>query len=145
MTEEEVKARVGYQFAGCPATIEPYADWLLRDVVGSPPAQDGLAHPLAAFLLAKEGLGVDLNELFALFGASAADGPMLGEWAVDVIEPLRVGQAYRVSGKVVGTARKHGSLAGVFDVVTVAVTVADGEGHIHAVIRPAYVFPRRQA
>jgi hypothetical protein len=144
VTEEEVKARIGHRFAGGTATIEPYADWLLRHLVGSPPARDDIAHPLGAFLLGTDGLGLDLEDLFALFGASAADGPLLGEWAVDVIEPLRVGQAYRVSGEVVGAVRKRGSRAGVFDIVTIAVTVADGDGRPHAVMRPAYVFPRRQ-
>jgi hypothetical protein len=144
VTEEDVKARIGHRFAGGLATIEPYADWLLRDVVGSPPARDDLAHPLAAFLLATHGLGVDLGALFALFGTSAADGPLLGEWTVDVIEPLRVGQAYLVSGEVVGAVRKSGLRAGVFDVVTLAVTIADGDGRPHAIVRPAYVFPRRQ-
>lgn len=144
VTEEDVRARIGHRFAGGLATIEPYADWLLRDVVGSPPAQDDLAHPLAAFLLATRGLGVDLADLFALFGASAADGPLLGEWSVDVIEPLRVGQAYLVSGQVVGAVRKRGSRVGVFDVVTIAVTIADRDGRSHAIVRPAYVFPRRE-
>ncbi len=144
MTEEDVQARIGHRFPGGQATIEPYADWLLRDVVGSPPGEDDLAHPLAAFLLATHGLGVDLGELFALFGASAADGPLLGEWTVEVAEPLRVGQAYLVSGQVVGAVRKRGSRSGVFDVVTIAVTIADGDGRTHAIVHPAYVFPRRQ-
>jgi len=144
VTEEDARARIGHLFPGGLATIEPYADWLLRDVVGSPPARDDLAHPLAAFLLATQGLGVDLDDLFALFGTSAADGPLLGEWTVDVIEPLRVGQAYLVSGEVAGAVRKRGSRAGVFDVVTIAVTIADGSGRPHAIVRPAYVFPRSQ-
>lgn len=143
VSEGELAARVGHRFPGGLARVEPWVDWLMRDVVGSPPAEGGLAHPLAAFLLAKEGLGIGLEDLFALFGASALDGPMLGEWSADILEPLRIGRDYRVSGEVVSAVRKHGARTGVFDLVTVAVTLAGDDGRVHAVVRPAYVFPRR--
>lgn len=142
LTEQDLRARVGYRFPGGRVTIEPYADWLLRDVVGAPRAVGDLAHPAAAFLLATEGLGVGLEELFALFGASSTEGPMLGEWSVDVVQPLRVGHGYLASGEVTGAVRKRGSRVGIFDLVTVTVTLADDAGHAQAIVRPGYLFPR---
>jgi len=145
ITERDLRSHAGERLPGGRVLIEPYADWLLRDVVRAPADPGGLAHPAAAFLLATEGLGIGLEELFARFGASSRDGPMLGEWAVDTLEPLRPGRAYQAAAEVTGAVRKSGSRAGIFDLVSVTVTLAAEDGRPHAVVRPVYVFPRRTA
>ena len=118
-------------------------DLLVRDVVGAPPPSgDGIAHPTVAFLVAQGGLGVELGELFALFGTSAADGPMLGEWSVEFAEPLRVGAGYGVGGVVEVLRRASGARTGVFDVVTVRIELTGPDGRVHVTVRPSYVFPR---
>lgn len=142
ITEQELASHVGERLPGARVLIEPYADWLLRDVVRASASDTGLAHPAAAFLLATEGLGIRLEELFARFGASPQDGPMLGEWAVDMVEPLRPGRAYQATAEVTGAVRKSGHRAGIFDLVSVTVTLATAAGRPQAVVRPAFVFPR---
>ncbi|MBN9099849.1 MULTISPECIES: hypothetical protein [unclassified Pseudonocardia] len=139
------EARVGHRFPGGRAVVEPYVDLLVRDVVGAPPPSgDGIAHPTVAFLAAQGGLGIELGELFALFGISADDGPMLGEWAAEFAEPLRVGAAYAVTG-VVEAQRRTSGRSGVLDLVTVRIELAGADGRVHATVRPTYVFPHTSA
>lgn len=89
------------------------------------------------------GLGISLDELFALVDATADDGVMFGEAAIDVIRPLRVGATYEVAGSITGAVRKAGRRAGVFDIVTFAVDLTDGDGDVCATSTNSFVFPRR--
>jgi acyl dehydratase len=141
MLEEELRGRVGHRFPGGRARIEPYVDWLVRDVVGAPKG-DAHLHPTVAFLAAQGALGVGLEEVFALFGSSSADGPMLGEWAVEFARPLRAGVEYAVRAEVEGVRRRSGR-SGVLDLVTVLIELAGPDGDVHATVRPTYAFPRR--
>jgi acyl dehydratase len=107
---------VGHRFPACRVAVEEACDGELRAVLGAPERRaDEPAHPLMAFLVAQRGLG-PLDALFALFGAHADDGPMLGEWSVDQTAPLRVGRTYTVRGAVERVERKSGARTGVFDV-----------------------------
>jgi hypothetical protein len=143
MREDELAATVGRRLPGGRVRIEPYVDWLWRDAVGSAPTTDGLLHPTAAFLAAQGGIGLELEEIFAMFGSSSADGPMLGEWSVDFTRPLCVDLEYSVRGVVEAATRKRGARTGVFDLATVLVELIGPDGEVHAAVRPTYVFPRR--
>lgn len=146
VSEQDLRRLVGHRLPGGQALVEPYVDWLVRDVVGAPPPPgDGTAHPTVAFLAAQGGVGLELEDLFALFGASSADGPVLGEWAVVFTEPLRVGVAYTVTCVVEAVVRRHGERSGLFDVVTVRIEMTAPDGRVHVTVRPSYVFPRRSA
>ncbi|MDQ4118999.1 MAG: hypothetical protein M3235_18870 [Actinomycetota bacterium] len=143
MREEDLRGRVGHRFPGGSARIEPYVDWLVRDMTGAPAPDRGAgAHPTVAFLAATEGLGVGLEEVFALFGSSSADGPMLGEWAVEFARPLRTGIVYDVTAEVEDARRRTGR-SGTFDLATVKIELAGPDRATHATVRPTYVFPRR--
>lgn len=134
---------MGHHFPGGTVRIEPYVDWLVRDMTGAPPpAADGVVHPTVAFLAATEGLGVGLEDVFALFGSSSADGPLLGEWTVEFAQPLRVGVDYDVTAEVESVRRRTGG-SGTFDLATVKIELVGLDWATHATVRPTYVFPRR--
>jgi hypothetical protein len=107
-----------------------------------PPDAHGVTHPTVAFLAATEGLGVGLDEVFALFGSSADDGPLLGEWAVEFAQPLRTGVVYDVTAEVSDVRRRTGG-SGTFDLATVTMELTGPDWDVHATVRPTYVFPRR--
>ncbi len=90
-------------------------------------------------------MGVSLDELFAMVGSSAADGPMFGEAGLEFRKPLEVGATYRVEGGITGVARKEGKRAGVFDIVAFELRMIDEGGDVAAVASNSFVFPRRQA
>ena len=145
MREQDVRARVGHRFPGGRVRIESYVDWLVRDMTGAPPPDGtGVAHPTVAFLAATEGLGVGLEEVFALFGSSSGDGPLLGEWAVEFARPLREGVDYDVLAEVEDVRRRTGG-SGTFDLATVRMELVGPDRDVHATVRPTYVFPRRSA
>jgi acyl dehydratase len=143
IAEDELARTVGHRMPGGTARVEYYADWLLRDALGAPPPTDGLAHPTHAFLAAQGNVGLSLEEVFAVFGASSTDGPMLGEWEVEFAEPLRLGLDYTVTCVVESARRKTSARTGVFDLVTVRIELAGPDGRVHVTVRPTYVLPRR--
>lgn len=142
-TEDALHALVGYRMPGGRALAEPYLDWLVRDALGAPqraPADDAV-HPAVAFGLAQGGVGLELEEVFALFGASSADGPMLGEWSLRLHRPLRTGVEYTVTAEVERVRRTRGR-SGVFDLVTPVIALSPDGGPVEVEVRPTYVFPR---
>ena len=91
------------------------------------------------------GMGLSVDELFALVGASADDGPMFGEATMELESQLEIGATYTVSGSIVDITRKEGRKAGVFDIVTFRLELADGDGRTAAVSTNSFIFPRRDA
>ena len=140
---EELQSLVGTSFPGGSYTIEPYRHWLMLDAVGARPAGDGTANPMETYYGALAGMGLSVDELFALVGASAEDGPMFGEAEIELLRPLRVGATYAVKGGITGIERKEGRRAGVFDIVTFRLELSDAGGEPAAVSTNSFIFPRR--
>jgi hypothetical protein len=88
------------------------------------------------------GMGVSLDEFFAVVEASADDGVMFGEAEISVIEPLKIGSTYRVDGEITSAVRKAGKRAGVFDIVSFELKLTLSERHL-ATSTNSFVFPRR--
>ena len=145
MTLADLERLVGVEFPVGEFTIEGYEHWLAADAVDSPPLPAGVAHPMYAYYAALGGMGLTLDELFAMVGSSAADGPMFGEAGLEFREVMRVGGTYRVEGGITGVARKTGKRAGVFDIVSFELRVVDPSGTVAAVSANSFIFPRRTA
>jgi hypothetical protein len=140
---EALEALVGTGFPGGSYTIEPYRHWLMNDAIGDRPTTSGTASPMEIYYGAMAGLGLTLDELFALAGATAADGPMFGEAEIEQRHPLQVGETYTVRGGITGAVRKEGRRAGVFDIVTFRLELVDDEGEVAGISTNSFVFPRR--
>jgi hypothetical protein len=140
---EELEALKGQCFPGGTYTIEPYRHWLMNDAVGDIPSTSGPASPMEIYYGAMGGLGLTLDELFALAGATAADGPMFGEAELEQRRPLQVGETYTVRGAVTDVVRKEGRRAGVFDIVTFQLELVAPDGEVAGVSTNSFVFPRR--
>jgi hypothetical protein len=142
MDETALSSVVGWKFPGGEFTIEPYEHWLMCDVVGARPRRSGTANPMYVYYAALGGMGVSLDEFFAVVEASADDGVMFGEAEISVIEPLKIGSTYRVDGEITSAVRKAGKRAGVFDIVSFELKLTLSERHL-ATSTNAFVFPRR--
>ena len=140
---EELEALKGQSFPGGTYTIEPYRHWLMNDAVGDIPSTSGPASPMEIYYGAMGGLGLTLDELGALAGATAADGPMFGEAELEQRRPLQVGETYTVRGAVTDVVRKEGRRAGVFDIVTFQLELVAPDGEVAGVSTNSFVFPRR--
>lgn len=146
ITEEELNSLVGTQFPGGSFIVENYLNWLTCDAVLAPElATAGTAHPLVLYMATQAGIGLSLEELFALFKGKSADGPMLGEWGMEVHAPVRVGTSYTVTGGIVGVKRKTGKKTGVFDIIEFELEMreTDDADHLVGVTRSSFIFPRR--
>ncbi|TKG72267.1 hypothetical protein [Prauserella endophytica] len=141
-TEEELGKLVGTPFPGGTFTFEPWWVRLVNDCALAP-ASDGAASPVFAFLAATAAMGWSWEEMWGLFGATEADGPMAGETATEIREPLRVGATYGVSGRIVSAVRKRGARTGVFDLVCYRLDLQDEHGSLAASCTNSIIFPRR--
>jgi hypothetical protein len=140
----ELEKIVGTPFPGGRVTIEPYEHWLLCDVVQSERPAGGVAHPLYAYNVTLAGMGITVNDLFIMCGATADDGPMFGEHETELRQPLKVGATYDVQGRITKVDRKEGRKAGVFDLVFFELDLVDPDtGEVAGVCRNSFVFPRR--
>lgn len=141
LSEEKLKSRVGYQLPGGEYLLEPYKNWLTNDVVGAPNDQDAFAHPMFCYYAALNTMGISLEELFALFDATSADGVMFGEAEIDIKKPLTPGSTYSISGQVTGVQRKNSKKLGIFDLVDFELSLHEGK-ELVGVSRNSFVFPR---
>ena len=116
---------------GATYTIPPDGFARLDAIVG------GETEPLWAFMVAMSGLGVTIEELFAMFDCTMEDGPMLGEWAVEYTGAFEPGASYHVTAEVLGLEEKSGR-SGRFDLVRSKIDIAGV-----ASCRFTYVLPRR--
>lgn len=123
-------------------TIEPYVAWLMADAMESPPLPDGVAHPMFAFFAAQNGMGVTLDEMFALCHASADDGVMMGTTEIDLARPLEVGERFTVRGAMDDVVRKQGR-SGTFDIIGFHLDLVDAGGDVAATARMEFIYPRR--
>ncbi len=140
--EHRLESLIGHRLPGGELTVEAYEDWLLRDVVLGDPATDGSLHPLWAFAGLQRAIGISIDELFHLCQASADDGPVLGDTQLELIEPMVVGDRYRVTAEISDVQRKQGRRAGTIDVVWLRAQATDHEGRVMATLVNSYIFRR---
>ncbi|MFV0428012.1 MAG: hypothetical protein ACK5KO_01080 [Arachnia sp.] len=144
MTEEELAAIVGRPLPGGEYVIEPYQDWLVRDILHTD-VQGTCAHPLFAYIASAVGKGMAWDEVFALCGSSAADGPMFGEHETQLVRPLALGERLRTEGEFTTAVRKQGAKTGTFDIIGFEIRLIDEGGTVAAVTRSSVVYPRRSS
>lgn len=140
---EELEALVGRPFPGGTYTIHPYEHWLMMDAVGGDATRSGLANPMYVYYGALAGMGMSVDDLFQLVGATAEDGPMFGETTLEAFRPLEIGATYTVSGTLTSIVRKEGRKAGVFDIVEFRLELRDAAGELVAANTNSFIFPRR--
>lgn len=140
----DLQSIVGHQFPGGSYRIEPYRNWLTCDAVLSPVPVDDVAHPMFCYYGALAGMGISLDDLFALAGATAEDGVMFGEAEIDLRRPLHVGESFTIRGGITDVERKEGKRVGVFDIVAFRLELVDADGQVAAVSTNSFVFPRRE-
>lgn len=133
---------VGARFPDGSFTIPAHEAWLTADALHAPGLPDGIAHPMYVYYAGIVGMGLTLDELFAMVHAAADDGPMFGELQVDQRRPLRVGESFTVRGEITDVVRKRGG-SGTFDIVTFTLDLLDERDELAGSTTNAFVFPRR--
>ena len=143
ITEDELHDEiVGHELPDGGYAIEPYVHWLMSDAIDLPALPDGVAHPMFVYYAGQGGMGVTLDEMFALAHATSDDGVMLGSAELDLQRPLEVGERFTVTGAVDGVVRKSGRI-GTFDIVTFHTDLVGQDGAVAATCTLSFIYPRR--
>ena len=123
--------------------MEPYAGLAVPRRAVVPAVARGTAHPLYVYYAALGGMGVTLDELFALVDATADSGVMFGEAGIEQRRPMQQGQTYEVGGEILSIVRKSGKRAGTFDILAFRLDVSDADGVVGTSYN-SFVFPRKE-
>jgi hypothetical protein len=138
---EELRRRlVGHRFPGGSFRVAEYERWLSHDAMQAGDLAPPALHPVWILLGALRGMGISIEELIELAGATPEDGVVFGETSVDQLRPLQRDVEYAVSGGIVDVQRKRGR-RGVFDLVRFELRIDDGAEPV-AVNSQTFVFPR---
>lgn len=133
---------IGYRFPGGMVKLPSYMAWLWADATLAKP-DPGVAHPSLGYVVAMDGMGISIQDIFDLLDAEPDSGVMFGEISLEFEAPLRVGGTYRVEGGIVEVERKSGRRAGVFDRLVFALRVLDPEsGALVVANHNTWIFPR---
>jgi hypothetical protein len=125
-------------------TITAEEDARVLEVVGGEPSPDGTAHPLWAYIAPQRGIGISVADICALADFDVNDGPMLGSSELEFHSGIKLGEPYRVTGRVLSIDRKQGS-SGTFDLMAFREDLLDAGGNVVAVSTSTYVLPRKAA
>jgi hypothetical protein len=131
---------IGHRFPSGEFDVAAHRAWLWSHCIEAEPSFDH-PHPSLGWYAAMRGCGVSIVEMLALFEPSPEADVVLGECALEMVEPLRVGTAYRVEAMVEKVVRKQGG-SGVFDVIGVRIEVLDPAGALAFSMLNSMVVPR---
>lgn len=123
-------------------TVASSADAALRQATGAPVSPR--PHAAIANVATLAASGASLDALFAMFDASLADGPMLGECRVRFTRPLEF-RTYRVARRFVDVVRKRSRRLGTMDVVRFVAALHDEGEEPAAEVEYTWIVPRRGA
>ena len=108
----------GLSLAGsAPYVISAEENRALCESTGVAPATDGSAHPIYFYIATQVGMGMTVAGLCAACEFNVEDGPMMASSKVTFQRPLRTGQPYRVSGRIISLVRKPSRKLGVMDML----------------------------
>jgi hypothetical protein len=132
---------VGRRFPAGTYTLPEYVCWLWSDAAQLPPVYD--AHPGLAHVVASYGMGVTVQDIVAMMGATVQSGVTFGEFGVEYHGTLRAGATYECDAEVLEVERKSGRRAGVFDKLSFRVTIREkGSDSPVATCTNVWIFPR---
>jgi hypothetical protein len=112
---------------------------LVRELVGSGLAQP---HPIFACIGSLRTLGLSIGDLCALCDFDLADGPLLGEFDVELEEAFRAGVRYVASAEIESCERVSSRRLGQVDRLRFRVTLTTADGVAVARVRYLWLLPR---
>jgi len=125
-----------------PYVISRQENLELCESMGVPPSANDRAHPIYFFIATQIGMGMTVAELCAACEFNVDDGPMIVSSKVEFSEPLKVEQAYQVSGEIVSLIRKLSRKIGVMDMLEYRLNLSRPGGTPVLITTNVWVLPR---
>lgn len=110
---------------------------------GVEPDPAGLAHPIYYFIATQVGMGKTVAGLCEACDFDVKDGPMMGTSSVAFSAPIRTGQPYGVTGRILSLTRKRSRKLGVMDVLEYELSLVPPGGEPVLTTVNSWVLPRR--
>jgi hypothetical protein len=134
----------GYSLTGSqPYTISAEENEALCASIGVQPARDGTAHPIYFYIATQVGMGQTVAGLCQVCEFNVEDGPMMAGSKVTFQQPLRIGQAYEVSGEIVSLVRKASRKLGMMDMLEYVLRLSLPDGTPVLSTTNIWVLPRK--
>jgi len=135
----------GLSLAGsAPYVISAEENRALCESTGVAPATDGSAHPIYFYIATQVGMGMTVAGLCAACEFNVEDGPMMASSKVTFQRPLRTGQPYRVTGRIISLVRKPSRKLGVMDMLEYLLELSHPDGTPVLSTTNVWVLPRRK-
>src|SRR5580693_6167867 len=136
----------GLSLAGsAPYVISAEENRALCESTGVAPAADGSAHPIYFYIATQVGMGMTVAGLCAACDFNVEDGPMMASSKVAFQRPLRTGQPYRVTGRIISLVRKPSRKLGVMDMLEYLLELSDPDDGTRVLSTTnVWVLPRRK-
>ena len=125
-----------------PYVIRRQENLELCESMGVAPSGNDCAHPIYFFVATQVGMGMTVAELCAACQFNVDDGPMIVSSKVEFSQPLKVEQAYGVTGEIVNLTRKLSRKIGVMDMLEYRLNLSRSDGTPVLVTTSVWVLPR---
>ncbi len=123
---------VGHRFPGGEYQIEHWENFLLSEATGAEVLPDSLAHPAHLFHVPITGVGTSIAQLFALAEADRALPVSIDYYDWQILQPLREGESYALSGGIAAHVRKQKEDGPVVDSFTYEIDMRGENGELAA-------------
>lgn len=143
MSGEQPPAVAGTRLPGGEYRITAEENRALCESLHTKPYGDGRAHEIYSYIATQSGMGVSVDGLLAICEFDAADGPMLGSSNARYLTALQTDETYRVSGEILGLARKQSKKLGTMDVLEYRLTLSCASGEPVLEVTNTWILPRR--
>lgn len=134
----------GFSLAGSePYTISAEENAALCSSIGVEPEVDGTAHPIYFYIATQVGMGQTVAGLCRVCEFDVEEGPMMAGSKVTFQRPLRTGQPYQVTGRIVSLIRKPSRKLGVMDMLEYVLELSLPNGTPVLSTTNVWVLPRK--
>ncbi len=132
VSEETIKALVGYEFRGGEYLVEHWENFLLTESMGGQPLKDSVVHPTAFYHVPIYACNTSIEELYELGYADSVASITLESYECDMLHPLKEDVSYKGKGKITEAARCTGEEGKTFDRIQFSFELVNPEGELTA-------------
>ena len=99
------------------------------------------AHPIFLFTSTLRGSGASIQDIFDLLDYDVNNGPMLGQCNMSFDSPIRIGQKYKVDGKIISLNEKDSKKLGKIKILDFILSLFDESQSQIASVNYVWILP----
>ena len=99
------------------------------------------AHPIFLFTSTLRGSGASIQDIFDLLDYDVNNGPMLGQCNMSFDSPIRIGQKYKIDGKIISLNEKDSKKLGKIKILDFILSLFDESQSQIASVNYVWILP----